>query len=491
VSREEEEILLDLKRPIVLLQKRDNYDLSRFVAPGINKIGAMLPYTPIHYMLLDDGFEALVATSANRSDQPIVADIDEARKELSDITEHFLDHDRDIFMRIDDSVTQTIKVDESVLRRARGYVPMPIVLKGKVKEVLAVGGELKNTICLTKGEYAFISQHIGDLKGTYSMFHFQRVIQHFMKLNKINPQVIAHDLHPDYLSTQFAREQDISAIIPVQHHHAHIVSCMTENGLREPVIGVCFDGLGYGSDGRMWGGEFMISGLSDFERVGHFKNIGMPGGDAASREPYRMALSYLYTVFGKEVWNMRSIPVIGEVEAEKKEVVLQMIEKNINCPETSSVGRLFDAVSSILGICHIQTYEGQAPMELEAKTRNIPIKYHFHVLEEGDKLIVDPTLIIQEMVRDLNAGMGIVEISTRFHNTIAWIVAYMAEEIKNSYNLDKVVLSGGVFQNKYLTERTLEYLDKFGFSAYIHHKVPCNDGGISLGQAIIANERIK
>lgn len=481
ITEEERKLLESQENPIVLLRKKGASAISKHVAPDNKHLGVMLPYTPIHYLLLKDSFLAIVATSGNRSEEPIAGNLEEARKELKGITEYFLDHNRDIFARIDDSVAKVISKKESIVRRARGYVPRPIVLKKDVKQILATGGELKNTFCITKGNYAFLSQHMGDLKSMNSLNQYRKTIEHFKSLFDINPEAIAHDLHPEYLSTKYAKEQNIK-LIGIQHHHAHIAGCMAENGIEDKVIGIAFDGLGYGTDGKIWGGEFLVADFGSFTRFGHLKYIPQPGGDAGAREPWRMAVSYLYNAFKKE------LPLMDEIDKNKINVITEMIDKNINCPETSSMGRLFDAVSSMLNICHSNTFEGQAAMELEMVAKEKTEDHYDYLIERvNGEFIIDPIPTIVEIVNEVKKGIQKSVISAKFHNTIAKIILNMCLLIKGETKLTKVALSGGCFQNKYLTEKTIKLLTSNAFEVYTHSCVPCNDGGISLGQAVIAN----
>ncbi|MCX5725884.1 MAG: carbamoyltransferase HypF [Candidatus Saganbacteria bacterium] len=480
ISKEEQELLESQENPIVLLAKKKDSKISKHIAPDNNYLGVMLPYTPIHYLLLKDRSLTIVATSGNRSEEPIASNIEEARSELKGITEYFLDHDRDIFMRIDDSVAKVTDKKASVVRRARGYAPVPIILKKELKQVLAVGGELKNTFCLTKGRYAFLSQHIGDLKSIGSFDHFRETIGHFKKLFGINPEIIAHDLHPEYLSTKFALEYENVKLVGIQHHHAHIASCMAENGVDEKVIGIAFDGIGYGTDGRMWGSEFLVADLRSFKRSAHLKYIEQPGGDKAAIESWRMAVSYLYRA-GVET-------SLSGIEKNKIDIIKSMMDKKINSPKTSGMGRLFDAVSSILDICHINTFEGQAAMELEAiAEEGIEDHYDYKIERINGEFIIDPSPIISGIMNEIKQCVPKSVVSAKFHNTIAEIILKMCRLIKDETKLNKVALSGGCFQNKYLTEKTLKLLRANSFEVFTHSQVPCNDGGISLGQAVIAN----
>jgi hydrogenase maturation protein HypF len=403
-------------------------------------------------------------------------------------------HNRDIYNRCDDSVTQIVQGKELIIRRSRGYAPFPIRVNFNLKPTLAVGAELKNTFCLAKRNLAFISQHIGDLRNLETLEFFKEAIKRYKRLFLIEPEIIAYDLHPDYLSTKFAKEYSsyntCFSLLPVQHHHAHIASCMAENGLlNEEVIGVAWDGIGYGTDGKIWGGEFMLASYSHFERVGHFKYIPMPGADKATEEPYRMGISYLYSVFGKDFINLK-LDFIQRLNKQKVDILLRMIDLGINSPLTSSVGRLFDAVSAILGVCDKVDYEAQAAVELEMLIKDEVIEeYKYEIILDNDIFIINPSFIIEGIIRDIVDKIPSFIISCKFHNTLVSIIEKMCVKLREKYKLNKVVLSGGVFQNRYLIEKLLPRLKALGFICFRHSKVPPNDGGISLGQVVIANHK--
>ena len=502
VSQEEEELLLGWQKPVVLLKKREDSKISDLVAPNNNCLGVMLPYTPLHYLLfssVSSSFSALVMTSGNLSDQPIEIDNQETIDNLSHIADYFLIHNRDIYNRCDDSIVEIFRGVPILIRRARGYVPSPVELDSRVESILACGAELKNTFCLTKKNYAFVSQYIGDLKDYKTLEYYEETVRRFEKLFGISPKIIAHDLHPDYLSTQYAlnikrRKPDIMRI-PVQHHHAHIVSCLVENRVSGKVIGVAFDGIGYGSDGNIWGGEFLVADYGDFQRIGQLKYLPLPGGDRAVEEPWRMAVSLLVDAFGKRIPRIDFINRWGK----KIPIILGMIEKKINSPLTSSMGRFFDGVSSLLGICDVNTYEGQAAMELESVARDLSSSsrsllrqnYRYEIQEERGTFIVEPGWIVRGIVEDLKRRVPASFIASKFHNSIADIVKDVSLKIKERTGIGKVALSGGVFQNRLLLGLALRKLTERGFICYYQKKVPPNDGGISLGQAIIANEIAK
>ncbi|HHT9126117.1 MAG TPA: carbamoyltransferase HypF [Candidatus Brocadiia bacterium] len=524
VNAKEETLLLSVRRPIVLLRKRSDCAIASEVAPKNKYLGVMLPYTPLHHLIIvgADGRSPLqlVMTSGNISDEPIAYNDKEAYVRLKGIADYFLVHNREIFMRCDDSVVRINEGGEIIVRRSRGYAPYPLRLEYTFERpILACGAFLKNTFCLARGNHAFLSHHIGDLENTETLHSFESAIEHYKKLFYIEPEAIAYDLHPEYLSTKYAlanaecrmrnaesKKENIlipQSSIGVQHHHAHIASCMAENGINHKVIGVAFDGLGYGDDGNFWGSEFFVVDLSGYERVGHLDYVPMPGGEQAIKEPWRMAISYLYHVYGE------NIPLSDYIERlvhAKLSIFLKMLSQRINSPLTSSIGRLFDGVASILGLRHSINYEGQAAVELELiADEQITEYYPFDIdviAGRGDPpgrpyTIICWQQIIEHVIEDTKRRTASSVISARFHNSIVEMVLQVCTMIRTSrcdlagrpYN--DVVLSGGVFQNNFIFTRLLEKLTLQGFKVYSHHKVPCNDGGISLGQAVIANERYK
>jgi len=489
LGKKEEEWLINRARPIVLLKKKEDSLISSLVAPRNNYLGVMLPYTPLHYLLLKDNFTALIMTSGNITDQPIIGDNQEALEKLDRIADFFLLYDRDIFNRCDDSVLKIINDDNVFFRRSRGYVPHPIILDFKLKEVLALGGELKNTISFSKENYVFLSQYLGDLKSVETLNFLKESIASLKKMFRINPKIIACDLHPDYLSTQYAEETRAKKglrVVKVQHHYAHIVSCIAENNIKEKVIGVAYDGTGYGDDGNIWGGEFLLCDLKEYLRVGHLKYYPLPGGDKAIMEPWRMAYSYLYSIYGSRAKKI-DIDFNRRMDYDKLSIIEKMIDKNINSPLTSSCGRLFGAVSSLIGIRDEISYEGQAAMELESFCASgIKERYNFCICKEGDEFIIDPQEIFIDIITDLKEGIDKKVMAAKFHNTVAEFTLNLCGKIKKSTGINKIALSGGVFQNRYLTERIISLLEKDDFQVYIQRKVPPNDGGISLGQAVVA-----
>jgi hydrogenase maturation protein HypF len=489
LGEKEKEWLVNRARPIVLLQKKEDSLISPLVAPRNNYLGVMLPYTPLHYLLLKDNFTALVMTSGNITDQPIIADNLEAMEKLDGIVDFFLSYNRDIFNRCDDSVIKIINNDNVFFRRSRGFVPNPIILDFKLKEVLALGGELKNTISFSKENYIFLSQYLGDLRSVETLEFFKESIKSFKKMFRVKPEIIACDLHPDYLSTQHAEEIKIKEglrVVKVQHHHAHIVSCMAENKVKEKLIGVAYDGTGYGDDGNIWGGEFLLCDLKKYFRVGHLKYFPLPGGDKAIVEPWRMAYSYLYSIYGPKAKTL-DINFIRRIDYDKLSIIEKMIDKNINSPLTSSCGRLFDAVSSLIGIRDEISYEGQAAMELESfRASGITGRYKFNIDKEEEKFIINPQEIFIDIIADLKKGLDKKVMATKFHNTVAKFTVDLCGKIRENTGINEVALSGGVFQNKYLTEKVVFLLEDKGFKVYIQRKVPPNDGGVSLGQAVVA-----
>ena len=490
VNKEEGKLLLSVERPIVILRRKENSPVTNAVAPYQDTLGVMLPYSPLHHLLLNSPLKTLVMTSGNVSDEPISYRNKEAIRRLSKIADYFLFHNREIHMRCDDSVTRIFEGQPYILRRSRGYVPSPIKLSFPLEMILACGGELKNTFCLTRGQYAFMSHHIGDLENLETLTSFEEGIEHFKRLFYIEPKAVTYDLHPDYLSTQYALSIPDIPRMGVQHHHAHIVSAMAENGMEGDVIGVALDGTGFGLDGTIWGGEFIRSNLRDFDRLAHLKKVPMPGGSMAIKEPWRMAMVYLSEAFGDETTKLK-IDLIRRIDPQKWDVLKRAIEKKINTPLTSSMGRFFDAVSSLLSVRDEARYEGQAAIELEMiADHGIKEEYPFHIQKDEKPMVVDSQEMIRGIVRDLIDGAPNSEISGKFHRTIARLIVETCETIRSKEKLNRVVLSGGVFQNIFLLSLVTEGLKRSAFDVYTHHLVPTNDGGISLGQAVIAHMRL-
>jgi len=489
VRPEEETLLTSIQRPIVLLQKKNPNPISEAVAPGNKYWGVMLPYTPLHYLLFEHQFAALVMTSANLSEEPIAIDNDDAFERLADIADYFLIHNRDIYLRSDDSILKHTAGHKRYIRRSRGYVPIPIFLNQTVPAILACGAELKNTICLTKGDKAFLSQHIGDLENLITLDFFKLTVTHLERILEIKPERIACDMHPDYLSTRYAKEQNQIPVIEVQHHHAHIVSCMAEHKLEGAVIGLAFDGTGYGTDGTIWGGEVLVAEATQFERVAHLARVPMPGSSAAIKEPWRMALSYLHATFGENLPEL-DLPLLKHIEPPKINIIVEMMEKGVNCPQTSSLGRLFDAVAAIIGIRQRVNFEGQAAMELEMLAEGHSEAIYDIRWRSQAPIEILPQTIIAGVVQDIQNGMTPADISVKFHQTLIVLFGEICGAVRREHNLNRVVLSGGCFQNSLLLKGLIGQLEAHHFEVFAHRQVPANDGGIALGQAIIAASKI-
>jgi hydrogenase maturation protein HypF len=491
VDEKEEKVLTGSIRPIVLLRKRIGCPVAEDVAPGQKYHGIMLPYTPLHHLIVAESGLVLVMTSANMSSEPIVYQDEEAFDRLGNIADFYCIHNREIHIRTDDSVIRIWRGNEIVFRRARGFAPFPIVLNFKFQEsILACGAELKNSFCLGKKNFAFMSHHIGDLENLETLTSYEEGIEHLQRIFHISPTLVAYDLHPGYLATKYALALEDIPKIGVQHHHAHIVGCMVENEIEGEVIGVSFDGTGYGPDGTIWGGEFFICDYREFKRVGHLEYIALPGGEKAIKEPWRMAAAYLYKIYHDKMFDL-DINFVRKLDRRKWPTIQKMIDKGINSPLTSSSGRLFDAVSALVGIRNEIHYEGQAAIELEMAAGAEDGVYPFDLENSEDKILVLCEPLIRRIVSDLERGVGVESISSGFHNTVAKIILCVCLELKKTSGLKRVVLSGGVFQNSLLLEKTYVLLDNNGFKVFTHHRVPTNDGGIALGQAVVANERAK
>lgn len=488
----DEQLLNSHESPIVILKRKENSILPEQVAPFSKTLGVMLPYTPLHYLLLEpeENFpEMLIMTSGNMSEEPIAYSNESALHDLSAIADGFLLNNRDIETRVDDSVITTINKNPYTLRRSRGYAPDSISIKKVYAPILSVGAELKNTFCLTKDKYAFISHHIGDLQNKETYQAFSEGIKHFENIFRINPSNIACDLHPDYLSTKYAEQRATTEGLPllrIQHHQAHLAACLAENewDIKKPVIGVCFDGTGYGTDGHIWGGEFFFGCIGAFTREFHLAYMPLPGGDGAIKQPKRIAAAYLWRA-GVD-WSSE-IPAIQALDEEEKSILLAQLDKQINCPFTSSAGRLFDAVASIIGIRHTINYEAQAAIELENNIdERITDSYHFRI----DNIEIDPLPVIQSIVKDVKNKFHKSAIAAKFHNSMINLIIEICSIISKRTGCRDVALSGGVMQNHYLIKNITLNLQKAGFSPIMHKKIPANDGGISLGQAVLANEFI-
>jgi hydrogenase maturation protein HypF len=493
VSHKEKTLLQSAEAPIVLLKwKCDESNIASAVAERLNYLGAMLPYTPLHHLLMSDVGLPLVMTSGNLSEEPIAKDNDEALRRLGGIADYFLMHDRDICARYDDSVCIVERAPQ-VVRRARGYAPYPVKLGFEARQILACGAELKNTFCLTKGRNAFVSQHIGDMENAETLEHYESTVELYKKLFRVEPEAIACDMHPEYLATKYAHRVSESSglrLVPVQHHHAHIVSCMAENGVDEPVIGVALDGTGYGADGAIWGGEFLVAEAGRFDRIGHLEYVPLLGGEAAIKKPYRMALSYIWSTLGED-FPLDGLP-LSKLGSSELSLLKQQLKRGLNCPPTSSAGRLFDAVSAIAGVCTEISYEAQAAIELEmaaeeARRSHSSKLYPFEIVEQNGSRVVKLAKLIAAIVNDVSAGVPASRISLKFHKTVAQVVREMCSSISKDTGIKVVALSGGVFQNRLLARLVVESLEADGFKVLTHRGVPCNDGCISLGQAVVAN----
>jgi hydrogenase maturation protein HypF len=482
VSDLERRLLLAPEAPIVLLRRGSGpSQIAIAVAPASPGFGVMLPYSPLHHLLMRDLGKPVVATSGNLSDEPICLDEREALKRLSEIADYFLVHDRPIVRHVDDSIVQMVAGREMVLRRARGYAPLPVHLKNALPCVLAVGAHLKNSVALSVGKEIFISQHIGDLATSEAFAAFRRTAADLPRLYDAQPDLVACDMHPDYLSTKHATQMRLP-LHQVQHHLAHVLAGMAENELEDPVLGVSWDGTGYGMDGTVWGGEFLLTNEEAFQRVAHFRHFRLPGGDAAVKEPRRTALGVLYEIWGDNAISNRRLAPVGFFSDSELVVIRQMLCQGINSPFTSSAGRLFDAVASILGLRQRVTFEGQAAMELEfAIQPDIDEVYRFEIAD-GSPSVVNWAPMISEIMIDLQRDQSTGIISAKFHNTLVEIIVEVAQKVGES----KVLLTGGCFQNRYLIERAVNRLSDAGFNPYWHQRVPPNDGGIALGQVVAA-----
>lgn len=512
VSEYEAQLLSGIARPIVLVEKRtgpvsegeaeDHRDGSRWelasgIAPGNRRYGAMLAYAPLHHLLFEGELDVLVATSGNVSDEPIAFTNEDALERLAEIADAFLINNRDIYTRVDDSIVRAVSyagmTETAPLRRARGYTPMPVRAPFELPPLLAVGPELKSTICISRGSELFLSHHIGDLKNDATRRSFEYAIGHLAELLEVRPEVLAHDMHPGYMSTRYAREQNELPTVEVQHHHAHMAACMCEHGLCEPVVGVIFDGTGYGIDGQIWGGEFLLGDYGGFERAAHLEYFRLPGGDRAVEEPFRTALSLLVQTYG-DLSRLEALPVVGERSEQERHVLTRMVQAGVSSPLTSSMGRLFDAVAALLGVRERCRYEAQAAIELEQLiepgTRAEPLKWELHTTERPLRVDVRPA-IAELAALVARGGSKAAELSLRFHCTVVDVVRRTCMEIGRRTGVRKVVLSGGVWQNEWLLRGAYETLVQAGFEVHAHRIVPANDGGVALGQAAIAGWRAR
>ncbi len=483
LNQDETNTLLSIQAPIVLCTSLSNDKISPNIAPGNDRLGIMLPYTPLHHLLLSGELDTLVMTSANFSEEPICIDNDEALVRLSGLADYFLLHNRDIYLRSDDSVVVEMAGEIRPLRRSRGYAPRPIFMKEKGPSILAVGGELKNVVGFSRDEKVFLSQHIGDLENLEAFEFFQMTMEHIKRIFEIEPELIVHDLHPGYLSTKWAKEQSIP-LLGAQHHHAHLASCMADNNLEEPVIGIIMDGTGYGTDGTIWGGEFLIGDASGFERKAHLEPMPLPGGEAAIKSPWRIGISYLYQVFGN---NLPELPGLKDHDIQP---IIQILDAKINSPLTSSCGRLFDAVAALSGGRQEIRYEAQAAIEFMQAAQNELGKDSstFGPIDINGVQIIPMNSIMENLVSRISDGKTQTQLSQWFHSSLVDTFSHLTDTLREASGIDHIVLSGGVFQNRLLFESLLEKLETNGYKVFTHKQVPTNDGGIALGQVIIGQK---
>jgi hydrogenase maturation protein HypF len=496
VGPEEEKLLASPARPIVPLERLERSGIVEEVAPRQDTLGVMLAYTPLHHLLLHDAGIPLVMTSGNNSDEPIAYREEEAFEQIGDIADYFLVHDRPIHMRTDDSVVRVAGREVYPIRRSRGYAPAPLgVAESFVQHILACGGELKNTFCVATERRVFLSHHIGDLENYETLRSFREGVEHYCRLFDVRPELVAYDLHPEYLSTKYALELEEAGlpVVGVQHHHAHVAACLADNERpsEERVIGVALDGTGYGTDGAVWGGEFLEGSVAEgFARRAHLAYAPMPGGAAAIRQPWRMALAQLIALYGEEEVSKLPLAMVREAGETNVRLVARLVEHGLNTPPTSSAGRLFDAVAALVGVpgSRRTTYEGQAAVELELAANGPAGRgYPFRLRPEGEGWVVETSGIIAAVVEDLLARRSAGAVSSSFHRTMAEVVVASCEEIRAAGGVSAVALSGGTFQNLLLLGQVLELLTGRGFTVYRHRRVPANDGGLSLGQAVLAN----
>jgi hydrogenase maturation protein HypF len=508
VNKSEEELLKSSERPIVILIRRPESNIAREVAPSQNTLGVMLPYTPLHYLLFDRGkmpvskrtdpflpAQVLVMTSGNLSEEPIAFENEEALQRLSSLADAFLLHDRPIRTRCDDSVVRVHQSRIHPIRRSRGYAPFPVHLPWRVPAIFAAGGELKNTFCITRDHYAFMSHHIGDLQNYETLKSFEDGVNHYEHLFRIHPEALAYDLHPDYLATRYTlvrSQQDNLPALGVQHHHAHIAAGMAEHGLvgDQPVIGVAFDGTGYGDDGEIWGGEFLLCTYTWYKRLAHLNYVPLPGGDTAIRKPARTALAFLWQA-GLDWEN--DLPCIAALNIVERQALKAQLEHRFNTPRTSSMGRMFDAVASLIGVRHTVNYEAQAAIDLEAlvdPTEDESYSFSLQTLQSPEPgntpLLIGSKYLFSSIVNDYHNNIPIPKIAARFHNGVANLVLNVCRDLRTQTRINEVVLSGGVWQNMTLLVKTMRLLQHDRFKIYFHEIVPPNDGGLALGQAAVA-----
>ncbi len=479
------ELLCSPARPIVILATKEGAPLSKLIAPGLGEVGIMLAYTPLHYLLFDQGPRVLVMTSFNEPGSPMLTSTAETQALLGTDCDAVLSHNRKIVNRCDDSVVKIHNDEVQILRRSRGYVPLPVELATDIPPVLACGAGEKLTICLSRGNMAFFSQHLGDTRSPASQHHYQEASAHLQNLLRISPQLIAHDLHPGYYSSRFAAAYSGVEKIAVQHHHGHIASCMAENHLDGPVLGLALDGTGLGADGSLWGGEILLCTLAASKRLAHLAPLAMPGGEAAIKEPWRLALAWLH----RDGMHHRKLGFLRQIDISTQEMLLTMLDKGVNCPQTSSLGRLFDAVAALINLRGTITFSAQAAMELEAMSDNQETGCYPFTLtagQAGAPQVIETSGLLVGILKDVESGVRIETIAGRFHNTIiAMLTASCVDQAKKE-GITEVACSGGVFQNQLISQGLKKSLGEAGLTVHYHHKIPCNDGGLALGQAAVA-----
>jgi hydrogenase maturation protein HypF len=476
VSEKEEELLTSVRSPIVLLKKREGCSVAEAVAPKNPNLGVMIPYTPLHHILMKHLKTPVVATSGNLSEEPICTDENEAISRLNGIADLFLVHNRPIYRHVDDSIARIVMNNNIILRRSRGYAPMPVLTENRQgKNIISVGGHLKNTIAVSKGSEVFISQHIGDLESIESYNSFRNTLSKFSEVYKINPDIVICDSHPDYISAKYAKE-NFKNVLSVQHHVSHIFSVIAENDISMPVLGIAWDGAGYGDDKTVWGGEFIVIDDKGYSREAHLKKFPLPGGASSFKNIYKTAFGLLYEIFGEEL--IEIIPGISDLK--EYGILVNMVKKNINSPRCSSAGRLFDAVAFITGVRKTAGFEGQAAMELEFLTDGVISEdsYEIELINENDMLVLDWENMLRGVIEDSKNNLDLKIISVKFHNSLVNVIVKTAEKI----GIRNVALTGGCFQNRYLLENSIHRLKEKGFNVYWNREVPANDGGISLGQ---------
>ncbi len=490
ISAKAQEALCSAIRPIVIMPIKAGVPFSKLITRNIPEIGIMLAYTPLHYLLFNQAPQILVMTSFNEPGSPMLTGTKEALALLGTDCDGVLSHDRHIITRCDDSVLRSHGDEILILRRSRGYTPLPIALDQSYPAILACGAGEKVTLCLTRDKMAFLSQHLGETRSPISQDHYRQACSHLQNLFHISPEIIAHDLHPDYFSSRYALEQTGIEKIAVQHHHGHIASCMTEHGLDQPVIGVALDGTGLGADGTLWGGEILLSTLADFKRLAHFDTLEMAGGETAIKEPWRLALAWLH----KEDLQGSELAFLTNIPPATKNIVEEMLAQKVNCPTTSSLGRLFDAVAALINLRLEITHSAQAAMELEAiADPDETGVYPFNLNQKQDKecRIIETKELLQGILADLKQETPQAAIATRFHNTIIKMISQACLDLSKEHNINEVVCSGGVFQNRLISQGLKQSLEEVGLMVYCHQQVPCNDGGLALGQAAVAAARIR